>query len=239
MEKDGILTMEVGSNRLQQAAQGALAISPLSIAVVPWGILAGSFAVDVGLNPLEGQAMSAILFAGAAQLVAMGMIKTGASLFSMLVAIFFVTSRHFLYGLAMRDRISPLNVRWRVVLGFLLTDELFAVCANQDKARFDPWYALGAGLSFYLIWNAATFAGIVAGTNIPSLNEYGLEFAIASTFIAIVIPTLKNVPMLCAALVALILSVMMSYFGIESGLVIASLGGMLTGYLLETRRVQP
>jgi len=60
--------------------QGALAVLPLSIAVIPWGILAGSLALDAGLDFLESQAMSAVVFAGAAQLVAVGMIKAGASL---------------------------------------------------------------------------------------------------------------------------------------------------------------
>ncbi len=47
--------------------QGTLAMMPLSIAVLPWGLLAGSFAIDTGLHPLEGQALSAILFAGSAR----------------------------------------------------------------------------------------------------------------------------------------------------------------------------
>lgn len=68
--------------------QGTLAMIPLSIAVLPWGLLAGSFAIDVGLTPFEGQAMSAILFAGSAQLVAMGMIKAGAGLTTMLLTTF-------------------------------------------------------------------------------------------------------------------------------------------------------
>lgn len=75
--------------------QGTLAMMPLSIAVLPWGLLAGSFAIDTGLHPLEGQALSAILFAGSAQLVAMGMIKAGAGLTTMLLTTFFITSRHF------------------------------------------------------------------------------------------------------------------------------------------------
>lgn len=68
--------------------QGTIAMMPLSIAVLPWGLLAGSFAIDTGLHPIEGQALSAILFAGSAQLVAMGMIKAGAGLATMLLTTF-------------------------------------------------------------------------------------------------------------------------------------------------------
>ncbi len=207
---------------------------PLSIAVLPWGLLAGSFAMDVGLHPLEGQALSAILFAGAAQLVAMGMFKAGAGLTTMLITTFFITSRHFLYSISMRDKISPLPLKWRLTLGFLLTDELFAICGNQSSKQFQPWYALGAGLSFYLFWNLATIVGIVAGSVIPGLNLWGLEFAIAATFIAIVIPTIKSLPILCSVISALVLSVSLAYFKIEGALIFASIGAMGVGYLVET-----
>ncbi|OEE79250.1 AzlC family ABC transporter permease [Vibrio genomosp. F6] len=213
--------------------QGTVAMIPLSIAVLPWGLLAGSFAIDIGLHPLEGQALSAILFAGSAQLVAMGMIKAGAGLTTMLLTTFFITSRHFLYSVSMRSKISPLPLRWRLSLGFLLTDELFAVCGHQTDKQFNRWYALGAGLSFYLFWNLATFAGIVAGSYIPALNELGLEFAVAATFIAIVIPTIKNIPILVSVLGALVLSVGLTYWQIEGSLMFASVGGMLLGYLTE------
>lgn len=207
---------------------------PLSIAVIPWGLLAGSFAIEAGLTFWQSQALSAILFAGSAQLVATGMLKAGASLATMLLATFFITSRHLLYSVSMRSKISPLPLKWRLTLGFLLTDELFAICGQQSDKQFNRWYALGAGLSFYLCWNVATLVGIVAGSYIPSMNELGLEFAVAATFIAIVIPNIKSSPVLLAVIVSLILSVLCSYLNIESGLVIASVGGMLAGYFAET-----
>ncbi|MGX1926589.1 AzlC family ABC transporter permease [Vibrio sp. NH-7] len=213
---------------------GTLAMVPLSIAVIPWGLLAGSFAIEAGLTVWESQALSAILFAGSAQLVATGMLKAGASLATMLLATFFITSRHLLYSVSMRSKVSPLPLKWRLALGFLLTDELFAICGQQSDKQFNRWYALGAGLSFYLCWNLATLVGIVAGSYIPAMNELGLEFAVAATFIAIVIPNVKNAPILIAVLVSLTLSVLCSYLNVESGLMIASIGGMLAGYVAET-----
>ncbi|MDB1125497.1 AzlC family ABC transporter permease [Vibrio sp. kj40-1] len=214
--------------------QGAVAIFPLCVAVIPWGFLVGSFAMDVGLSPFEGQALSAILFAGSAQLVAVGMFKAGVGLSTMLLTTFFITSRHFLYSVSMRGKIAPLPIKWRLLLGFLLTDELFAVVGNQTPERFKPWYALGAGLSFYLVWNIATLVGIVAGSQIPNLDRFGLEFAVAATFIALVVPTIKDSPILVSVLVALVLSVAMAYFSIEGGLIISSVCGMVSGFACES-----
>ncbi|MDC0610411.1 AzlC family ABC transporter permease [Vibrio sp.] len=213
--------------------QGTVAMFPLSVAVLPWGLLAGSFALDAGLNPFESQALSAILFAGSAQLVAIGMMKTGAGLVTMLVTILFITSRHFLYSISMRDKISRLPIRWRLLLGFLLTDELFAICGQQNDKQFNRWYALGAGLSFYLAWNLATLIGIVVGSLIPQLNQLGLEFAVAATFISIVIPNIKSLSVVAAVLTAIVLSVGLTVIQFGGSLIVASIGAMLAGYVTE------
>ncbi|WP_080371905.1 AzlC family ABC transporter permease, partial [Vibrio cholerae] len=152
---------------------------------------------------------------------------------SLLIATFFITSRHFLYSVSMRSKISPLPLRWRLTLGFLLTDELFAICGAQSDKQFNRWYALGAGLSFYLIWNLASLVGIVAGSYLPDLNQWGLEFAVAATFIAIVIPNIKSWPVLISVLTALVLSVLLTVMGIEGSLMFASIGAMLAGYGTE------
>ena len=123
-------SISVTTTKTKSFLAGGLAVMPLTIAVIPWGILAGSFALEVGLTAVESQAMSAIIFAGSAQLVALGMIKAGIGIGSILITTLLITSRHLLYAMAMRTHISPLPLKWRLGLGFLLTDELFAI-ANQ------------------------------------------------------------------------------------------------------------
>ncbi|MEZ9233488.1 AzlC family ABC transporter permease [Vibrio amylolyticus] len=216
----------------QQLWKGTIAMMPLSIAVIPWGLLAGSYAVESGLLALEAQALSAILFAGAAQLVAIGMFKSGAGLLTMLVTTFFITSRHLLYSVAMRDTLSPLPLRWRLTLGFLLTDELFALIGHKTK-EFNRYYALGAGLSFYLIWNLASLVGIIGGSYIPNLDSLGLDFAIVATFIALVVPNIKSKPILLSVVVAFFSSVMLHKWQVNGSLVIASLLAMSAGYIAE------
>ncbi|EHW0633395.1 branched-chain amino acid ABC transporter permease, partial [Vibrio parahaemolyticus] len=79
----------------------------------------------------------------------------------------------------------------------------------------------------------ATLTGIVAGSLIPELNEMGLEFAVAATFIAIVVPTIKNAAVLSSVLVALVGSVALTYYQVEGSLMISSILAMLTGYFVE------
>lgn len=223
-------------SRLRPALQGAAAILPLCLAVLPWGILAGSMAIQSGLTAAQGLGMSAIVFAGASQLVAMGMIKGGAGLLAILVSTFFVTAQHFLYGLRLRESVAPLPLRWRLLLGFLLTDEVFALTGNQAPARFNRWYALGAGLTFYLSWIFFTLLGGLAAGSAEDLDRYGLDFSIAATFIAIVVPMIRSLPVLACVLTALPLSVALHYFQVPGALIITTVAAMGAGMLCSKGR---
>lgn len=213
--------------------RGAIASLPLSLAVAPWGLLAGSMAIEANLTPLEGQGLSAIVFAGAAQLVAIGMLKGGANLFSILLTTLLLTSQHLLYGLSMRPVISDLPLRWRLGLGFLLTDEFFALTSQYDRQQFNRWYALGVGLTFYIAWNLFTLAGIVLGRNIPHLDQLGLDFSIVATFVALIAPLVRNLPTVVCVAVALFSSVLFSHWHWETALVLAGLLGMAAGFICQ------
>ncbi|QVK24659.1 AzlC family ABC transporter permease [Shewanella dokdonensis] len=136
------------SLRGQQAQfiKGAIDIIPLCLAVLPWGILAGSMAIQSGLDVWQSLGMSAIIFAGAAQLVTLSMLISGANLFSIIVTIFFLTSQHFIYGLTLREFVTQLKLKYRLPIGFLLTDELFALSVPKVREQaLSVSYLLGVG----------------------------------------------------------------------------------------------
>ena len=217
------------SEKIRAFFKGAATMIPLTVAVLPWGILTGSLAIESGFDPVQSQALSGVIFAGAVQLAIMGMIQAGVGLGSILISALLITSRHFLYSMVMRNRVSSLPLRWRLSLGFLLTDELFAIAHPGQLKRFDRWYALGGGLCFYFGWNLATLGGIIAGKSIENLDTLGLDFAIAATFIALVVPTIKNTSILVCVLTALVTSVICEVMNMP-GLLISAPLSMLTGF---------
>lgn len=227
-----IATMSTPLPARRAFVHGAIAILPLSLAIAPWAMLAGSLAIDAKLTPWEGQGLSVIVFAGAAQLVAIGMLKSGAGLFSILLTTLLLTSQHLLYGLTMRPALSGLPARWRLGLGFLLTDEFFAV-NSAGLQQFNRWYALGVGLTLYLAWNLFTLAGIVLGSSIPQLNRLGLDFSIVATFIALIVPLVRNMPTVVCVACSLCCSVLFSDWHWESALVLSGLAGMSAGYVCQ------
>lgn len=219
-------------------AKGFWDMLPLNLAVIPWGILCGSLAVQSGFSPLEAQLMSLLVFAGSVQLVAIELIVGNASLITILVTTFIISARHFLYGLSVRHKLIDKPLKWRLSLGFLLTDELFAFShhsrAYQGKIRLV--YALVAGGSFYIAWNIWTLIGVVAGAMLPDLTQLGLDFAISSIFIALVIPSITNWPTLFACLASAVSIVVFKLWQVELGLIFAALLGMSVGYLLASKR---
>ncbi|PAJ73197.1 branched-chain amino acid ABC transporter permease [Pseudoalteromonas sp. NBT06-2] len=213
--------------------KGLLDMMPLNLAVIPWGILCGSLAIQRDFSILEALLMPLIVYAGAVQLVVIELIFVNAPLVTILFTAFIISSRHFLYGLALRDRLKNLPLKWRGSLGFLLTDELFALSLDKKsyKGKLRLVYALFAGGSFYLSWLIWNIIGIVAGSYLPDLTNLGLNFAIAVTFIALVIPSIVTLPLLITVCVAGMLSVIFKLLNWELGLVLASVIAMYCGYL--------
>lgn len=229
-------TATVGRRRLSRwhaGWLGAKSMLPLTLAVIPWGILAGALAMDAGLPPWQGQALSLLVFAGAAQLVAIGMVQSHLGWLPILATTVLITARHLLYGMAWRRSVLPLSRPWRLGLGFLLTDELFALHTAERLKAFDPWFALGAGVSFYLGWNLATLLGVVAGHSLPDLTHWGLDFAVVATFIALVLPACRGRAVWGCVLSSALLSVVGALYFPQVGLLVASLGGMAVGYGLS------
>ncbi|MDA7746460.1 AzlC family ABC transporter permease [Psychromonas sp.] len=215
--------------------QATYDILPLSIAVVPWGILCGSLAIKIGLSPLQAQLMSLLVFAGAAQLASLTLI--GGALSSIFSSTFVISSRHLLYSAVMREHVKKSSFFLRCCIAFFLTDEMFAVtCAYLEKHKsFSHLYAISAGFIFYVIWNIATFAGITIGQFIPDIENMGLEFAIAATFIAIVIPSIKRLSTFVSVAVSGISMLILTVVGSEHALIIATLLGMSSGFIIESR----
>jgi len=77
----------------------------------------------------------------------------------------------------------------------------------------------------------STLAGIVLGARIP--ESWSLDFALPLTFLAILVPQLKDRPSVASALVAGGLSVALIGMPLKLGLMAAILGGVAAGALLE------
>ncbi|WP_038346243.1 AzlC family ABC transporter permease [Acinetobacter sp. A47] len=225
---------ERSTNASQAFLNGVIKILPLCLAVLPWGLLAGSMAIQAGLTSLQAIAMSALVFAGAAQLMTLGLVMAGTPALTIIISVFLITTQHYLYALYLRDDISRQPLKHRLMLGFLLTDELFAVSIKKQQHYI--YYLLGAGSCFYLCWVVFSICGVVLASSVPNLDQYHLDFSIVATFIAIVIPFIKNLNTLVGVLVSVMLTVIFLSLGIKSAAILAGVIGMLTATCLQNLR---
>ncbi len=208
---------------------------PLAIAVIPWGVLTGAIAIQIGLTPLQAQVMSLFIFAGAAQLSGMTLMAGGASIGAIWGSTFVISARHLLYSVIFREHLLSRPWYWRASIAFVLTDEMFAVSQahTQRRGGFSELFALVSGITFYVVWNFATLAGILAGDSFNDLDSLGLDFAIAATFIAMTFDQLRRFPILVAVLVSGVLAVLLKPLFADSYIIIASLSGMLMAFIVD------
>jgi 4-azaleucine resistance transporter AzlC len=231
----------VRSRRVEFIA-GVKAELPILIGVSPFGMIYGVLALSAGLPATLAFAMSFVVFAGSAQFVAAQLIGTGAPGIVIIFTTFIVNLRHALYSASVAPYLKRLGRRWKWLLAYLLTDEVYAVAitrlvhesASPSRSPCVQWYFLGAGLAQWSVWQASTAVGIALGTQIPP--GWALDFTIALTFIALVVPALTDRPSVAAALSAGIIAVLAAGWPYRLGLIAAAVGGILVGLAVEAQQ---
>lgn len=225
--------------RTSEFWSGARDTIPVIVGAVPFGIIFGALAINAGLSVAGTLAMSLLVFAGSSQFVAAGLIAQGAGVLIIVLTTFVVNLRHALYAASLGPYVSRLTQRWLVPLGFWLTDETYAVVVQRyvrnDNSPYKHWYHLGSSIAMYTNWQACTLVGIVAGTQLEGMAEWGLEFAMVVTFIGIVVPLLRTSPMLVCAIVAGAVSTVFRHLPNQIGLMLGAVTGMAIAMLLESR----
>jgi 4-azaleucine resistance transporter AzlC len=224
-------------SKLKLIIKAILDVMPLSIAVIPWGILTGAISIQIGMTPLQGQFMSLLVFAGAAQLSSMTLMSSMASNLTIFGTTFVISSRHLLYSITFRQHVLKLPLSWRLAIAFVLTDEMFAVSQvhTQRTGHFSVLYALVVGFAFYAIWNIATLIGIVAGDYFDNIDSLGLDFAIVATFIAMTFDRLREWPVAVAIVVGGTMSILVKPYFTDSYIIVAGLIGMFAAYAVSSK----
>ena len=217
---------------------GVKAELPILLGVTPFGMIYGVLAMGAGLPANAAMAMSSIVFAGSAQFVGAQLIRVGTPGIVIVLTTFIVNLRHMLYSASIAPHLAHLSRRWKWLLAYLLTDEAYAVTITRYNQAVDSankhWFLLGAGLALWGTWQVSTAVGIFLGTQVPS--SWSLDFTLALTFIALVVPVLRDRPSMAVALSAGVIAVLAADLPYKLGLMIAAIGGIAIGLWVEARQ---
>jgi 4-azaleucine resistance transporter AzlC len=214
-------------------AAGALSILPLLVAVVAYGLLFGTLAAQKGLSPLETALMSALVFAGAAQFVAVEIWTSPPAIVLLAATALMVNLRHVLMGAALAPFLKGWSRRQIYAGLFFMTDENWALALRHTaRAPLTPAYYLGLALPLYLGWITCTTLGAIFGGFLQDPARYGLDFAFTAVFLTLLASLWKGkrslVPWLASALVAVAAHALLS--GVWY-IVLGGLAGTLAGAL--------
>jgi predicted branched-subunit amino acid permease len=156
-----------------------------------YGVSFGALAVVAGLGVLQTMALSLLLFSGGSQFALIGVVAAGGSPVAAVATASLLGVRNALYGAVA----SPLlHVRgWRRLAAAQVTiDESTAVgVAQRDPAaaRAGFWVT---GVGVFVLWNAFTLLGALAGDALGDPRAWGLDAAAAAAFLALVWPRLAS-----------------------------------------------
>ena len=146
-----------------------------------------------------------------------------------------INLRHMLYSAAVAKYLRPLSLRWRIILGYLLTDEAFAISIKRfettDRPELAHHHLLGSGLTLWVCWQIATVVGVLDGATIP--DELNLGFAIPLTFMAVVLPNLRRLSDIAAATSAALVALFGQALPWNAWIVAAAVVGITVGGILS------
>ncbi len=232
--------ISVAKNRREIFWAGMKAELPLLIGVMPFGMIYGALAVQAGLTAWQSQAMSWMIFAGSSQFVAAELFSQTAPMLVIVMTVLVMNLRHLFYSASISPFLQKASIAWKLLLGYLLTDEAYGVAIvhfQKEGREPDPndyHYLFGAGLILWLSWQISTALGILFGLYVPS--DWSLDFALSITFIALLVPMLKDKPALMAAVSAGITAVVLHGMPYKLDLVVATIIGILCGVLTEKKK---
>jgi predicted branched-subunit amino acid permease len=186
------------------------------IGVIPFGLVAGAAPVTGGLGIAAAVGFSTVVFAGASQLAAIGILSDGGSAAVAVLAACTINLRMLLYSASLAPYLAREGRARRLLVAYLLTDQAYAVSiarwsgeglradavlrddtAAVARRRF--WFYLGAGLTLWGSWQASTVVGALIGNAVP--DDIPLGFAVPLVFLVLLVPTVTGRPSVVAAVV--------------------------------------
>ena len=222
------------NNKLKIFLKGIKDVSPLMIPVVPFGIIFGVLAIELGFNGYTTMGMSIIIFGGASQIIFLQLFSAGASSLIILSSVGAVNSRHLLYGAVLSEHLSDLKLSWKIIISYFLVDQAFAVSNSYLKKNNDKdkhFHLFGAGVTCWTIWQITTFIGIILGSVIP--DKLGLTFAIPLTFLASLVNDFRKlVNVIVISVSGTIATLGYQIIPFKAYVIVASLSGLIVAFIL-------
>jgi predicted branched-subunit amino acid permease len=221
---------------LADARAGALAVAPMLVGVVPFGLVAGASPVTGGLGTGVAVGLSTLVFAGASQLAATDVLASGGSALVAVLTAWTINMRMLLYSASLAPHLAAEPMRRRMGVAYLLTDQAYAVSIARwgagDEPRRRVPYFVGAGFLLWAVWQVCTIVGALVGARVP--EDVPLDFAVPLVFLVLLVPAVTTRPALAAALAGGLGAVLAAELGAGSlSIMLGALTGIAAGTVVD------
>jgi len=151
----------------------------------------GVLAVASGLSVPKTVAMSLLVFTGASQFAAVGVIGAGGSPLAALASALLLAARNLAYGLVLAPIVQG-SLGRRLLGAHIVLDESTAMATAQAD-RADKQKAFWAtGIAVFVCWNIGTVVGALGGTAIGDPAALGLDAAFPAGFVVLIVPHVRR-----------------------------------------------
>jgi 4-azaleucine resistance transporter AzlC len=208
---------------------------PVVLGYVAIGFAFGVLSQKAGLAWFNTLALSIIVYAGAAQLIAVGLFAAGIAPVSIVLTTFIVNLRHLLLSAALSPYLRGWRKRELAFFAYELTDESFAVHATQLAAgTWSKAEAFAANITAQVAWVTGTALGIVAGGLIGDVRPLALDYALPAMFMALLVLQIKDRVQIAVAVLAGLLALALVLAGVDQwNVIIATLISATVGVGVE------
>ena len=177
----------------ERSARAAIVRDSLGVGLATgtYGVSFGAVSVAAGLSTAQTCVLSLLMFTGASQFALVGVVAAGGAPVSGALTALLLGTRNTLYGL----RLAPILgfTGWRrAASAHVLIDESTAMSLTRPSRAQARLGFLTTGVSVFVLWNLATFAGAVAGRAVGDPRTFGLDAAVGAAFLALLWPRLRD-----------------------------------------------
>lgn len=187
--------------------RGARRTLPICAGDFAVGAAFGVLARHAGLSTVEATLLSALVFAGAAQFIAVSLWAAPLPVLALILTTFVVNIRHVLMGATLRPWLRHVSALKAYGSVFFMVDESWAVTiAELREGGNDTAFLIGSGGALFISWVSSTLLGATAGALLPASAQVALGFAFTAVFVALLTGMWRGkldlIPWLVAAAVA-------------------------------------
>ena len=192
---------------------------PIALGYFSVSIAFGLMAVKAGCTWVEAMLISLTNLTSAGQFAGVTVLAHMGTYIEMALTQLVINSRYALMGISLSQKVNArFKGLWRVILGFAITDEIFAVAIGQE-GEISRRYFAGLAIIPIIGWTSGTIVGAVLGNIMPEIITSALGVALYGMFIAVVVPKAReNIHVLAVVIIAVAISVALRYIPVFSGI---------------------